>query len=154
MSSASLHGGIVHGEKYCDILYWLLQNESNNFINAKMLQWTILDQNLIFMNLKLLPLSLSPIYFSVQQRIKNKQNGSHIWPRAVTECALWHFKYSSGEDSVMLSEIRVLSVVLPLPKTGNSLRCEWHRNALAQSDLLADTAKQQSDWVWNIYERE
>lgn len=97
------------------------------------------------MNLKLLPLFHT--FFSVQQEIKNKQSGSRVWPRAVTDCALRHFHYGSGEDSTILLEIGGSSVVLPFSEpqqrqTGMTPKCTclawssgWHGEAAIKPSL-------------------
>ena len=109
------------------------------------------QSELIFTNSELLP--LSPTYFPIQQAIKPRENRSRRWPSAVRERGCG----AAGTALVRTASLPQqsgLCLGFCLALSPHSLRRQWHRNALAHSDLAAVAAKQQSDWAWNIYERQ
>lgn len=149
MSSASLHGGIVQGEKYCDILYWLLQNEIIHFINAELFQLTLLDQTDFYAFKIASPLS-SLFFNSSRDKEKTKWEtelikSSHRMCPVALQIQHW-----SGQHHHLRNRGFVSGSASPWAITASDMNdTEMHLPS-----LIFWLTRWSSNWGWNIYERE
>lgn len=122
----------------------------NHFINAEMLQLTLWDQTDFYEYKIASPLSY--LFFSSAREKKINKMGA-VSDQEQSQNVSWGISNMALVRTMSSLRNQGLGCASASPWAVNSLTCERHWNALAQTVFLADTVKQQSDWGWNIYER-